>query len=249
MRTSGRTVLITGGSGGIGLALAKRFVREGSAVVVCGRRLEALAQAKAECPELSTIQCDVSAESERVALYERISSEHPSIDVLVNNAGIQNRLPPLTTSQDWAMHRKELATNLDAPMHLSMLFVPWLVQKESAAIVNVSSGLAFAPLAFMPTYCATKAAIHSFTMSLRYQLKDTSVDVVEMAPPAVDTDLGGKGLHTWGVPLDEFADHAFRELQKGSIEFGYQFSEAARTSSRAELDQRFAEMNARVGQR
>lgn len=131
-------------------------------------------------------------------------------------------------------------------MHLSMLFAPHLLGRASAAIINVSSGLAFSPIAFMPTYCATKAALHSFTLSLRYQLQDSPVRVVEIVPPAVNTDLGGQGLHDHGTPLDEFADHAMARLAQGDLEFGYGFSEQARLSSREGLDETFAALNDRL---
>jgi uncharacterized oxidoreductase len=237
------TVLITGGASGIGLALAKRFVAQGAQVIVCGRRKEQLALAKSECPQLVTLVADVSSVAERQALAERVVKDFPKLNVLINNAGIQNRPPPLTAPQNWADHEREVEINLKAPMHLSMLLIPHLVKQSSAAIMNVSSGLAFSPLAFMGTYCLTKAALHSFTLSLRHQLKQTSVQVVEIIPPMVQTDLGGKGLHDEGAPLDVFADHSMAELAKGSVEFGFGFSEKSRTASRAELDGMFAGMN------
>ncbi|WP_437817612.1 SDR family oxidoreductase [Sorangium sp. So ce1078] len=249
MRLDRNTILITGGASGIGLALAQRFVRAGSTVVVCGRRQEQLDQAERACPGLRAVQCDVSVEAERAALVERVTRELPALNVLINNAGIQNRPPPLLETQDWSRHRSEIAINLEAPMHLSMLLIPHLLKQESPAILNVTSGLAFVPIALMPTYCATKAALHSFTLSLRYQLKDTAMRVVEIVPPAVNTDLGGKGLHDSGVPLDEFADHSMAQLEKGELEFGYQFSEKGRLSSRKELDDQLAALNARFAQR
>jgi uncharacterized oxidoreductase len=248
MRLDGNTLLITGGASGIGLALARRFVHAGSTVVICGRRRETLEQARRECPELHTLACDVSVEAERVALAERVVREFPALNVLINNAGIQNRPPPLAQPQDWAAHRAEIATNLEAPMHLAMLLIPHLLARPAPAIINVSSGLAFVPIAAMPTYCATKAALHSFTQSLRYQLKDGPVRVVELIPPAVNTDLAGRGLHTFGVPLDEFADHAVARLASDELEFGYQFSEKGRLSSRQELDEQFAAVNGRFTQ-
>jgi uncharacterized oxidoreductase len=127
-----------------------------------------------------------------------------------------------------------------------MLFVKHLIQKPEAAIINVPSGLAFSPIAFMSTYCATKAALHSFTLSLRYQLRDTPIRVVEIVPPKVNTDLGGVGLHDDGAPLEEFADHAWRELNAGKTEFGYGFSERNRLASREMLDQVFAHLNPKV---
>jgi len=119
-----------------------------------------------------------------------------------------------------------------------MLFAPFFATtKASAAILNVTSGLAFTPLAIAPIYSATKAALHSFTMSLRHQLSDTSVEVIEVAPPAVNTDLGGTGLHTHGEPLDNFADGIFKELAQGNTEIGYGSSVARLRMSRDEIDE------------
>jgi uncharacterized oxidoreductase len=245
MTYQNRTILITGGATGIGLALAKRFVTAHNTVIVCGRRAEKLAEAQRLVPQLHTQLCDLAIESERIALHEKVLSEFPNLDVLINNAGIQNRPPPLTRLQNWEAHHREIATNLEAPLHLSMLFIPHLMTKPEAAIMNVSSGLAFSPLAFMGTYCATKAALHSFTLSLRHQLRNTSISVVEIIPPKVNTDLGGVGLHDDGAPLDAFADSAFESINRGHLEFGYGFSERNRLASRAELDQTFALLNPR----
>jgi uncharacterized oxidoreductase len=243
MNLSGNTVLVTGGASGIGLALAKRWVAAGSKVVLCGRRQEQLEKAKKECPSLSIIQCDLASEVDRNSLFSQIVHEFPQLNILVNNAGIQNRPPALTEPQKWDVYKQEIATNFEAPIHLSLLFIPHLVKQASAAIVNVSSGLAFSPLSFMPTYCATKAALHSFTLSLRHQLKATSIQVVEVIPPAVNTDLGGKGLHNDGVPLAQFADHVMMSMAKGELEFGFGFSENARVASREQLDTLFRSMN------
>jgi uncharacterized oxidoreductase len=243
MKYSGRSILITGGATGIGFALAKRFVAADNRVVICGRRSEKLTAVQGADSRIITLQCDVSKEDERIRLFDLVSSQYPEIDVLVNNAGIQNRPPALINTQDWSAHRCELATNLEAPMHLSMLFISHLLQKPRASIINVSSGLAFSPISFMATYCASKAALHSFTLSLRHQLQDTPIEVVEIIPPKVNTDLGGVGLHDDGAPLDEFADHAWRELCEGSLEFGYGFSERNRLASRETLDQVFKTLN------
>jgi uncharacterized oxidoreductase len=237
-------VLVTGGSTGIGFALAARFLAAGSRVIICGRREQALAEARSAHPGLQTIQCDISREEERVRLFQTVAREYPRLNVLVNNAGIQNRPPPLTQHQDWSSHAHEISTNLEAAMHLTMLFVPFLMAQKDPAIINVTSGLAFVPMAMMPTYCATKAALHSFTMSTRRQLADTPIKVVEIAPPAVQTDLGGKGLHDFGVPLDEFADYAMDQLRVGKEEFGYQFSEKGMDASGPEIQQMFEAMNA-----
>lgn len=243
MNLHNRTVLITGGATGIGLALARRFVASGNKVIICGRREERLEAARRELPALVTIRADIASESERLHLFETIVLKHPEIDILVNNAGIQNRPPPITEPQDFKAYQREIATNLESPVHLSLLFVNHLTQKSDAAIISITSGLAFSPLAFMPMYCATKAALHSFTLSLRHQLRDTTVKVVEIIPPKVQTDLGGVGLHDDGVPLDEFADHAWSQLALGAEEFGFGFSERNRLASREALDQVFATLN------
>jgi uncharacterized oxidoreductase len=247
MRMTGNTILITGGGSGIGLALAKRYAARGNRVIIGGRRAEALAAAKRDMPALETLQGDVSNETGRAALAEEARTRFPALNVLVNNAGIQNRPAPLLQPQDWSAHRAELATNLDAPLHLTMLLLPHLAKAPFGAVVNVTSGLAFAPFAIMPTYCLTKAALHSFTLSLRHQLKDTALDVVEIVPPAVNTDLGGPGLHTFGVNVDAFADSIFARLEQGETEIGYETSEVRRLASRQELDAYFAQINAPRG--
>jgi len=244
MQLTSNTILVTGGGSGIGLALAKRFAMRGNRVVICGRRAAILAEAKQAVPSFDTLQGDVSTEAGRIEIAKQAVSRFPNLNALVNNAGIQNRPAPLLQSQDWSAHRAELAINLEAPMHLTMLLLPHLAKASFGAIVNVTSGLAFAPLAAMPTYCLTKAALHSFTLSLRHQLKDTKLDVVEIVPPAVNTDLGGPGLHTFGVNVDAFADSVFARLETGETEVGYESSETRRLSSREQLDEYFAQMNA-----
>ena len=244
MQMTTNTILVTGGGSGIGLALAKRFAMRGNRVIISGRRAGILAEAKREMPPLDILQGDVSTEAGRIALAEEAKTRFPKLNVLVNNAGIQNRPAPLLEPQDWSAHRAEIATNLDAPLHLTLLLLPHLAKAAHGAIVNVTSGLAFAPFAVMPTYCLTKAALHSFTLSLRHQLKDTQIGVVEIVPPAVNTDLGGPGLHTFGVNVDAFADAVFARLEKGETEIGYETSEVRRLASRQELDGYFAQMNA-----
>jgi uncharacterized oxidoreductase len=244
MQITSNTILVTGGGSGIGLALAKRFAARGNRVIISGRRAEKLAEAKRETPALETLQGDVATEAGRTALAHDARTRFPALNVLVNNAGVQNRPAPLLEPQDWSAHKAELATNLEAPMHLTMLLLPHLAKAAHGAVVNVTSGLAFAPFAIMPTYCLTKAAMHSFTLSLRHQLKATKLDVVEIIPPAVNTDLGGPGLHTFGVNVEAFADGIFARLDKGETEIGYETSELRRLASRPELDAYFAQMNA-----
>lgn len=238
----GNTILITGGSAGIGLAFAERFIETGNTVIVCGRRENTLQDANRKHPNLITYASDVKAESDRTALFHWVTANYPDINILVNNAGIQQRFHVLKANvlDNWKGYQQEIQINLEAPIHLSMLFAPFFAKKSDAAIVNVTSGLAFTPLAIAPVYSATKAAIHSFTMSLRHQLFDTGVEVIEIAPPAVNTDLGGAGLHTHGEPLDAFADGIFQSLREGKKEIGYGSSVNRLRMSRDEID-RYAE--------
>ncbi|GAA4396084.1 SDR family oxidoreductase [Nibrella viscosa] len=245
MNLSGNTVLITGGASGIGFALAERFLKAGSEVLICGRREDKLAEARQKHPQLHTRVCDVAAEADRLALHEWATREFPNLNVLINNAGIQRRIRLTDNQDDWSAHQHEIAINVEAPVHLSMLFIPHLRQQPSSAIINVSSGLAFAPGSFAPVYSATKAFIHSFTMTLRHQLSQTGIAVIELVPPAVNTDLGGPGLHTFGAPLDDFADAMMQGLEKGEPEIGYGHSARNMRASRDELDEIFRQMNAR----
>ena len=209
MRTSGKTVLITGGGSGIGLALAERFYKAGNKVIICGRRKEKLQEAKEKMPNLHILVCDVANEADRKRLFETVVNEFPELDVLVNNAGIQQRINLQSLNADWSYYHQEIVANLEASIHLTMLFLPQLLKTNEGTVINVSSNLAVTPAAWVPIYSATKAAMHSFTMSLRLQLTDTNVNIVEVMPTAINTDLGGVGLHTFGVPVDEFADAVF----------------------------------------
>jgi len=244
MKLSGNTILITGGNAGIGLAFAERFIKAGNKVIVCGRRESVLHNVKEKYPSIVTRVVDISIESERVALFDWVTDNYPEVNVLVNNAGIQQRFNVLKADakNNWSYFNKEINTNMEAPVHLTMLFAPFFAKKEDATIINVTSGLAFTPAMFAPIYSATKAALHSFTMSLRYQLSETSVEVIEVAPPAVNTDLGGAGLHTFGEPLDAFADGIFKGLEEGKLEIGYGTSEKAMRMSRDEIDQQLEKM-------
>ena len=242
MDLSSNTVLITGGASGIGFALAERFLNAGSDVIVCGRREEKLREAQIKYPNLHIRVCDVSHSSDRVSLFEWVTREFPKMNILVNNAGIQRRFQ-IAQNSNWEKIEEELAINLDAPIHLSTLFIPHLLKQEHPAILNITSGLAFAPMASAPVYCATKAALRSFTLSLRHQLSATPISVIEIIPPAVNTDLGGKGIHTTGTPLNEFADAVVDQLKKESVEIAYGFSAQSSRASREELNEMFKRMN------
>jgi uncharacterized oxidoreductase len=242
MELSGNTALVTGGATGIGLAIARRLLAAGSRVIVCGRREEALRAAAAAHPGLVTRVCDVAREGEREALAAWVTAEHPDLNVLVNNAGVQRRVQ-LAAGEPWSDTRQEIAINFDAPVHLTLRLLPHLRTRPGATVVNVTSGLAFVPLAGVPVYCATKAALRSFTLSLRYQLVGSSVRVVEVIPPAVDTDLGGPGLHTFGAPLDEFADAVMARLAAGELEIAYGMAEERARAYAAAFGETFRRMN------
>ena len=191
MKIGNDTVLITGGATGIGFALAEAFTQEGSEVVLCGRRRSKLQLAKTKIPGAHIRKCDVSVELERRELLRWATTNFPRLDMLVNNAGIQRQVDftSSTISKRTLPTDDELAINLEAVIRLCALFVPKFMVKKRATIVNISSGLAFVPIAEMPIYCATKAAIHSFTTSLRHQLRETSIRVIEAIPPTTDTEL------------------------------------------------------------
>jgi uncharacterized oxidoreductase len=242
MDVHGHTVLVTGGASGIGHALAVRFLKAGNAVIICGRREDKLREAQANDSALQIRVCDLTDPQQRAGLVAWAFDAYPQLDVLVNNAGIQHHLE-LGKAPAWPTMHQEIVTNFEAHVHLATLAIPHLRDKQRPAIVNVTSGLAFVPRAAVPVYCATKAAMRSFTLSLRQQLADTGIEVVEIIPPAVDTDLGGPGLHTWGVPLGEFADAAFAQLKAGKNEVTYGFSDEVYHASAQQRDAIFQRMN------
>jgi uncharacterized oxidoreductase len=242
MNLSSNTVLITGGSEGIGLAIAEHFLKAGSEVIVCGRREDKLLEAQAKNPALHIRVADVSSEEGRKELWQWATGQFPKLNILINNAGIQRRFA-FTQEMDWAQVQQEIAINLEAPIHLTMLFLPHLLEQTQPVIMNVTSGLAFVPATFAPVYAATKAAMHSVTMSLRQQLSNTPIEVIEILPPAVNTNLGGVGLHDSGVPLAEFASAVVKGLENGDPEVTYGMSAKTSRASREELDQIFKQMN------
>lgn len=222
MKITGNTILITGGTSGIGFAFAKQFLQEGNTVIICGRRAQRLKEIKAEYPEMIIRACNVSRQEDRESLCAWAIAEYPELNVLINNAGIQ-LAADLTQPVNMRDVREELEINLLAPLHLASLLSVHLQNRANAAIINITSGLAFVPIAFMPVYCATKAALHSLTLSLRHQLRDTSVEVYEVAPPSVDTELGhqrraDKSQTHGGAPIEEFLVEAMEELRNGTFE-------------------------------
>jgi uncharacterized oxidoreductase len=189
MQTNGKKVLVTGGGSGIGLFLAKSFLDAGSKVIVCGRNLEKLEQVKQELSKIEIFQCDVTIDEQIKALLDKCKKDFNSIDILINNAGIFQIIDYKNGYVGIEKQVKEIEINLNGPIKMVHYFLPLLLKQKEAAIVNISSGLAFVPLTAAPVYCAIKAAIHSWTRSIRWQLKDTGIKVFELIPPLVDTNM------------------------------------------------------------
>ncbi len=205
MNQTGNTILITRGGSGIGEALAHRFHDLGNTVIVSGRRRETLEAAVAGRPNMHAIELDVESAQDIASFAKRLLAEHPTLNVLVNNAGIM-RFEAVDRSRDLEDAERTIDTNLLGPIRLIDALIDHLAGRPGAAIVNVTSGLAFVPLLTTPTYNATKAAIHSYTVALREVLKDR-VEVIELAPPAVQTGLTpGQASRPGYQPLNEFAD-------------------------------------------
>ena len=208
MNLTGNTILITGGSSGIGRGLAEEFHELGNQVIIAGRRKQALDDTTAANPGMKSLTLDIENPDAIRAFAAQVSAEFPNLNVLVNNAGIM-RAEKLLASNDPAQNylpdaEAIVATNLLGPIRLIAALLPQLQKQPHSAIMNVSSGLAFLPLTLTPTYCATKAAIHSYTLSLRYQLKATSTEVLELVPPYVATDLMSGASDPRAMPLNQF---------------------------------------------
>jgi uncharacterized oxidoreductase len=250
MEISGNTVLITGGATGIGYALAEFFLEARNEVIICGRREERLLEAQKEHPEFHITVCDVAEEADRKILVEWIITSFPKLNILVNNAGIQRDIDFTKGIAEFLAGGNEIKINLEAPIILSGLFIPYLAGKKEAAIINVSSGLGFVPAARMPVYSATKAALHAFSMALRHQLSKIGIKVFEVVPPAVDTGLNPEGRakrgnYKAGLTSKEFVAAVMKSFKNDVFEIGYGMTEGSIKASRAELDKSFQQMNSR----
>ena len=189
MKLSDNTVFITGGASGIGFALAKGFLELKNTVIICGRNSGKLKRVKERFPDIHVIPCDVTNEDDLKKAFEFIKNEFGGLDILVNNAGIQYRFDFCTDKDAIRKIDEEIDINFRAVVRVTNIFMPLLEKVPQAAIVNVSSGLGIVPKKSAPGYCATKAAIHAFSKSLRYQLEKTSIKVFELFPPLTDTDM------------------------------------------------------------
>lgn len=204
MQTTGNTILITGGGSGIGRGLAEAFHALGNKVIIAGRRRQALDETTAANPGMKSLTLDIADPNAIHAFAAQVTAEFPALNVLINNAGIMRPENLLAPNGNLADAELIVATNLLGPIRLTAALLPVLQQQPNSMIMNVSSGLAFVPLTLTPTYSATKAAIHSYTQSLRYQLKGTSTQVIELIPPYVATDLMNGASDPRAMPLDQY---------------------------------------------
>lgn len=239
MKLSGNKIFITGGGSGIGLGLTERFIQEGNTVIICGRREDTLKAVTERYPSVITKVCDLSLDAERMSLFQWVKSFHGDLNVLVNNAGIQQWMG-IDGPNFFPMARHEIITNIEAPLHLTSLF---LTLQSLNTIINVTSGLSFVPFAKVPVYSATKAFFHSFTHSTRYLLKPRGIEVIELIPPALNTDLGGKGLHDHAPPVSDFIESVFEQLKEGKTEVTFGFSAERAKVGREELETVFNRLN------
>jgi len=220
MKLTNRTILITGGSAGIGLAFALKFLELGNQVIVTGRRQSVLDELRANYPKLHTIQSDVADPAQIAALARRVKAEFPKLDVLMNNAGIMLHKNLKVPAADLDGLTTEIDINLGGVIRSTSAFIDILTANKGT-LINVSSGLAFVPLSSAPIYCATKAAVHSYTQSLRFQLEESGVEVIELMPPAIKTalsaDLPEGGLVAL-ITTDKLLKQTFAAFKKGKLE-------------------------------
>jgi uncharacterized oxidoreductase len=211
MKLTGNTVFITGGGSGIGRGLAEAFHKLGNQVIISGRRKENLAETIRANPGMKSVELNVMDPGSIAAVAEKLVREYPSLNVLINNAGIM-QIDDAAGTVDDAVLVPMITTNLMGPIRMTAALIDHLKKQSTASVINVSSGLAFVPLAMTAVYCATKAALHSYTLSQRYKLKGSSVKVLELAPPWVQTELLGSSNEPRAMPLAEFIAETMKVL-------------------------------------
>ncbi len=213
-----QTILITGATSGIGLGLAARLHAQGHRLILTGRRQALLDQAVAAHPGMTGYRNDIADPAQIAGLAARLAKDNPDLSTVILNAGIMQAERLGSNPTPLAIAEDTIATNLLGPIRLTHALMPQLLAQPQARIITVSSGLAFVPLAVTPTYSATKAAIHSWTQSLRFQLQDTSIRVHELAPPAVQTDLmPGQRTSPHAMPFGDFIDEVMSILAQDPI--------------------------------
>ncbi len=247
MNLTGNTILITGGGTGIGRGLAEAFHAAGNHVIIAGRRPEPLQAVVAANPGMASAVLDVADPAAIEAFAARVAQDHPALNVLINNAGVMKMENPLADPCEVADAEATVAINLLGPIRLTAALLPHLRRQPAAAIMNVTSGLAFVPLAATPTYSATKAAMHSYSQSLRYRLRDTNVEVIELAPPLVATDLTpGQSANPHAMPLDAYIEESMALLAGGAPEILVERVQPARfAEAKGEFGKAFAFINGR----
>jgi uncharacterized oxidoreductase len=214
MKLAGNTILITGGGSGIGRGLAEALQAAGNQVIIAGRRKKFLEETTKANPGMQSVELNIGDAASLGSFAARLAAYFPGLNVLINNAGIMRPENLQSGTSVLADSEAIITTNLLGPIRLTAALLPLLRRQAHSAIMTVSSGLAFVPLAFTPTYCATKAAIHSYTQSLRYQLKDTSTEVLELIPPYVQTDLLDGAEDPRAMPLDQYIKEVMSILQQ-----------------------------------
>lgn len=219
MKLTDRTILITGGSSGIGFELARQLLVRGNTVIVTGRNRARLDQAASELPGLHTIQADAANPNDIDALHTEVIERFPALDLLVNNAGIMRKIS-LLAEQPLGELTREVRINLEGPMQTVQRFLPDLLRRPHGLIVNVTSGLAFVPFKIAPIYSATKAGLHAYTKCLRAQLEGTSVKIVEVAPPGTETPLfrgefAAEMANQKGMPVAKLVERMIQGIEAG----------------------------------
>ena len=232
-------IIVTGGASGIGLGIVERLLKDNHTVIVCGRRENVLKELTDRYPTVITKKCDIEHAAEREALYNWVVTEHSDLNVLINNAGIQNWMSP-SDDDFFKRAQQEIAINIEAPLHLISLFMKL---PALDTIMNVTSGLSFSPFAKVPVYSATKAFLRSFTLSLRYILKDKNIKVIEIVPPALKTDLGGIGVHDHAPEVGPFVESIFEQLAQGKTELTYGTSADRAKIGAEDLKKEFAKLH------
>jgi uncharacterized oxidoreductase len=251
MKLSGRTILLTGGTSGIGRALAEAFHRRGNQVIIAGRRQCLLDEITRAHPGMRGMRLDVEDSWEIDAFAARIRAQYPQLNVLINNAGISRTEDLTADTVDLFTALSIVQTNIVGVLQLTAALLPTLKQQPHSTIITTSSGLAFVPRANFPTYCASKAFLHSWLQSLRFQLRETSVEVLELLPPYVQTELSGPSQATDSnaMPLADYIAEVMQVLDESDLSHGEILVNRVKALRWAEknddYDQKFMALNQR----